>query len=54
MPDRFTPEYWRSRAEEVRTLAEQMRDKFSHETLLRMARDYEVLAQRAEERQRPS
>jgi len=44
MPDRFTPEYWRSRAGEVRTLAEQMRDKFSHEALLRMARDYKVLA----------
>jgi hypothetical protein len=54
MPDRFTPEYWRSRAEEVRTIAEQLRDKFSRETMLRIAQDYEVLAQRAEERQRPS
>ena len=54
MPDRFTPEYWRNRAEEVRTLAEQMIDKYSRETLLRIAQDYEVLAQRAEERQRPS
>jgi hypothetical protein len=54
MIDRLTPEYWRARAEETRTLAENMKDRFCRETMQRIARDYEMLAQRAEEReQRP-
>jgi hypothetical protein len=54
MPDSLTPEYWRNRAERVRALAQEMFDPVSRETLLRIAKDYELLAQRAEERQRSS
>jgi hypothetical protein len=54
MPDRLTPEYWRNRAEEVRTRAEGMTDPQARNTLLRIAQDYEMLAKRAEERQRPN
>jgi hypothetical protein len=54
MPDRFTPKYWRARAEEVCALAEEMKDQYTRETMLRIAKDYELLAQRAEERQRTS
>ena len=46
----MTPEYWRARAEETRTLAENMKDPYTRETMHRIARDYEILAQRAEER----
>jgi hypothetical protein len=53
MPDRLTPEYWRRRAKEVRTQAEQIIDPQVRETLLRSAHDYELLAKQAEERQRP-
>jgi hypothetical protein len=44
------PEYWRDRAKEKRILAEKMKDQLSKEKILRIARDYERLAQRAEER----
>jgi hypothetical protein len=54
MSDRMTREYWRARAEETRTLAENMKDPYTRETMQRIARDYEMLAQRAEERERPS
>jgi hypothetical protein len=53
MPDRLTPEHWLNRAEEVRKLANEMKDPNSRESLLRIVRDYEHLAQRAEERLRP-
>ena len=46
------PEHWRSRAEEVRTLLDMMRDEPSRETMLRIALDYERLAERAEQRMR--
>jgi len=44
------PEQWRSRAEEARTIAEQMNDLTSKEAMLRIAADYGRLAKRAEER----
>jgi hypothetical protein len=44
------PEYWRRRAEQVRTLADDMSDEASKETMLRIARDYERKAGEAEER----
>jgi hypothetical protein len=54
MQDRLTPEYWRARAEEARTRAEQMIDQYTRDIMLRIAKDYELLARRAEERDHPS
>ena len=46
------PEHWRSRAEEARSVAEQLSDPESRRTMLRIAADYERLAEHAELRQR--
>lgn len=54
MPDGLTPEYWRNRAEHVRTIADDMFDPQARETLRRIARDYEQLAKQAEGRERRS
>ena len=57
MPASFIndPEHWRGCAEEMRRLAEDIKDAATKETMLRIARDYEVLAERAKERsKRPS
>jgi len=54
MAGRFTPEYWRNRAEEVRAVAEEMKDPEARERLLRIAADYEHLARRAQERAQPN
>jgi hypothetical protein len=52
MPASFIndPEYWRARAREKRMLAEGMKDQIAKEKILRIVRDYERLAQQAEER----
>jgi hypothetical protein len=42
--------HWRQRAEEARVLAEQMSDAASREMMLGIAKDYERLAVRAEQR----
>jgi hypothetical protein len=41
------PEHWRNRAEEARTLADQMSDEASKQTMLRTAADYRRPAERA-------
>jgi hypothetical protein len=54
MPASFIndPEHRRARAEEMRRLAEDMKDAATKEMMLHIARDYENLAVRAEERSR--
>ena len=53
MPVTFgTPEYWRARAEEARTLAEQMTNPDARKATLEAAAGYELLANRADAKQR--
>jgi len=44
------PKHWRDRAEEVRSLADQMSDPQTRRMLVSVADDYEKLAKRAEQR----
>ena len=43
------PRYWHRRAEEARTIAETMNNIDARAGMLRLAADYEAMAQRAEE-----
>jgi len=44
------PEHWRSRAEEARSVAEQPSNPEAKRTMLRIAAEYELLAEQAERR----
>jgi hypothetical protein len=44
------PEHWRDRAKEMRTLAQDMNDSDTKNTMLRIAAEYDHLAKRAEAR----
>jgi predicted kinase len=44
------PRHWRERAEEARSRADQIAEPQSKIAMLRIAHDYEVLAERAEAR----
>jgi hypothetical protein len=41
---RLSPDYWRTRAEEIRALAESVSRPELKKTLLRTARDYDAIA----------
>ena len=49
-PDKleFSPDYWRSRSEEARRLAELIDDAFTRETILDIALQYEELVEHAD------
>lgn len=53
MPDRRLvddPEFWRSRAEECRSIANDMKEADAKAIMVRIADDYERLAKHAEQR----
>ena len=54
MPDSLlSPNHWRKRAEEARTMAADVRDPGARESLLNLARQCDRLAELADEHQSP-
>jgi len=49
MPSRWGPEHWRFRAEEARTVADQMTHEEARMVMRRIANDYDRLAKFADE-----
>ena len=47
MPFRYDPNYWRTRADEIRAMANEMTDQAAKEIMLRIAADYDKLVGRA-------
>ena len=46
-------EHWRKRADEARSLANDMKDEISKQMMLQVADDYEHRAKRAQQRAKP-
>ena len=46
------PDYWRDRAAEVRPLADDVNNQKARDVILQIAAEYEILADRAQERAR--
>ena len=46
------PEHWRDRAEQVRTLADGISNQRARDSILAIAAEYELIADRAQERAR--
>jgi hypothetical protein len=46
------PKHWRKRVEEARTLARKITDKNGKARMMRLAKQYEKLAEKAEQRSR--
>ena len=44
------PEHWRHRAEEARLLSQKLNDPIAKAAMLRIAKDYEQLAEQAQKR----
>ncbi len=49
MPPAFDPKHWKDRADEMRALAEDMKDQTARVIMLQIARDYDRLAERAQQ-----
>jgi hypothetical protein len=52
-PPTNDPKLWRTRANQIRDLAERMQDQLAKDVMLRVADDYERLAQEVEKRNQP-
>jgi hypothetical protein len=52
-PPTNDPKLWRTRANQIRALAERMQDQLAKDVMLRLANEYEQLAQEVERRNQP-